>query len=75
MGLDDVLYGTDRSNLLAINLLPPLNRVCATLIQEECVKEIVITKDEQTNIVRLSVQTSGRMRGHIDTKTKGSLFK
>jgi hypothetical protein len=30
MGLDDVLYGTNRSSLLATDPLPSLNRVYAT---------------------------------------------
>lgn len=71
MGLDDVVYGTTRSSLLVTNPLPSLNRVCATLIQEERVKAISRTKEERTEIVGLAVQTGGRARGRRDTKDKG----
>ena len=71
MGLDDVLYGTVRSNLLATDPLPSLNRVYSILIQEERVKAIVRTKEEKTEIVGLAVQTGGGMRGRENTKDKG----
>jgi hypothetical protein len=35
MGLDDTLFGTVRSNLLAQDPLPTLNKIYATLVQEE----------------------------------------
>ncbi|GAU48759.1 hypothetical protein TSUD_281100 [Trifolium subterraneum] len=60
MGLDDVLYGTTRSSLLATDPLPPLNRVYATLVQEERVKAVSRTKEERTKIVGLAVQTDKR---------------
>lgn len=72
MGLDDVVYGTTRSSLLATDPLPSLNRVYATLIQEERVKAISRTKEERTEIVGLTnVQTGGKARGRGDTKDKG----
>ncbi|MCI53062.1 hypothetical protein A2U01_0074308, partial [Trifolium medium] len=63
MGLDDVLYGTVRSNLLAADLLPSLNKMYATLIQEERMKSMARTKEERGEIVGLAVQTGGRARG------------
>ncbi|KAK3017878.1 hypothetical protein RJ639_004174 [Escallonia herrerae] len=46
MGLDETIYGTVRSNLLAQDPLPNLNRVYSTLIQEERVKTIAREKEE-----------------------------
>ncbi|MCI64043.1 hypothetical protein A2U01_0085300, partial [Trifolium medium] len=63
MGLDDVLYGTVRSNLLATDPLPSLNKMYATLIQEERVISMAGTKEERGEIVGLVVQTGGRARG------------
>ncbi|MCI40950.1 hypothetical protein A2U01_0062183, partial [Trifolium medium] len=54
---------TTRSSLLATDPLPPLNRVYATLIQEERVKVIARSKEERTEIVGLVVKTGGRTRG------------
>ena len=71
MGLDDVLYGTVRSNLLATDPLPSLNRVYSILIQEERVKAIVRTKEERIEIVGWAVQTGGGMRERENTKDKG----
>ncbi|KAJ1378331.1 Retrotransposon gag domain [Sesbania bispinosa] len=60
----DVLYGTVRSNLLATDPLPSLNRVYSTFIQEERVKDIVRTKEERIEIVSLAVQTGeGQQQG------------
>jgi hypothetical protein len=73
MGLDDAVYGTNRSSLLATDPLPPLNRVYATLVQEERVKAVSRTKEERTEIVGLAMQTGGRARGRADTKDKGSV--
>ncbi|GAU34891.1 hypothetical protein TSUD_144220 [Trifolium subterraneum] len=70
MGLDDVLYGTTRSSLLATDPLPSLNRVYATLIQEERVKTIARSKEERIEIVGLTVKTGGRMRERGDPKDK-----
>lgn len=73
MGLDDVLYGTVRSNLLATDPLPSLNRIYATLIQEERVKSIARTKEERGEVVGLAVQTAGRARGRGDMKEKNAV--
>lgn len=73
MGLDDVLYGTVRSNLLATNPLPSFNRVYATLIQEKCVKGISRTKEERGEVVGLAVQIGGRTRGRGDAKDKSTV--
>ncbi|KAK3030496.1 hypothetical protein RJ639_038802 [Escallonia herrerae] len=47
MGLDETIYGTVRSNLLAQDPLSNLNRVYSTLIQEERVKTIAREKEER----------------------------
>lgn len=45
MGLDDESYKTTQSNVLATNPLLSLNRVYATMVQEERVR--TITKSEE----------------------------
>ncbi|KAK3019894.1 hypothetical protein RJ639_002943 [Escallonia herrerae] len=50
MGLDETIYGTVRSNLLAQDPLPNLNRVYSTLIQEERVKTIARGKEERATL-------------------------
>lgn len=60
MGLDDVLYGTTRSSLLATDPLPSLNRVYATLVQEERVKAISARKKEQRLLVLLCRPVEGQ---------------
>lgn len=51
MGLDNSMYGIVRSNMLATNPLPSLNRVDSTLIQEERMKAITQAKEEHREIV------------------------
>ena len=51
IGLDDIDYEAVRSNLLASEPLPPLNRVYSTLIQEECAKVIAHAKEEPGEIM------------------------
>jgi hypothetical protein len=70
MGLDDALYGTVRSNLLATDQLPSLNRVYATMVQEERVRTISRGKEEHGEVVGFSVQTHTRGRGLIEIKEK-----
>ena len=71
MGLDDVTYGAVRSNLLATDPLPSLNRVYSTLIQEERVRTITRGREERGEVMGLSVQTAGRgVRGRGDPINK-----
>jgi hypothetical protein len=60
MGLDDAIYGTVRSNLLATDPLPNLNRVYSTMIQEERVTTMTRTTEERREVMSLAVQTNGR---------------
>jgi hypothetical protein len=60
MGLDDTIYGTVRSNLLATDPLPNLNRVYSTMIQEERVRTMTRTTEERREVMSLAVQTNGR---------------
>ncbi|GKE48866.1 retrovirus-related pol polyprotein from transposon TNT 1-94, partial [Tanacetum coccineum] len=46
MRLDETLYGAVRSNLLAQDPLPNLNKIYSTLVQEEHVKTVVSAKEE-----------------------------
>ncbi|PNX75889.1 hypothetical protein L195_g031833, partial [Trifolium pratense] len=71
MGLDDAIYGTVRSNLLATDPLPNLNRVYSTMIQEERVKTMTRTTEERREVMSLAVQTNGRaVKGSWDGKDK-----
>ena len=70
MGLDDVSYGTMHSNMLAANLLPSLNRVYATLMQEEKMKTITRSKEERGVVMGLVVQAGHKSRGQGETKDK-----
>jgi hypothetical protein len=70
MGLDDVIYGTVRSNLLATDPLPKLNRVYATLVQEERVRAISRGKEERAEVVGFSAQVRGRSKGLAAMKDK-----
>lgn len=70
MGLDDVLYGTVRSNLLATDPLPTLNRVYATLVQEERVRTISRGKEERGEVVGFSAQARGRTKGLAESKDR-----
>ncbi|WVZ20882.1 hypothetical protein V8G54_008204 [Vigna mungo] len=54
MGLDDASYATVRSNILAGDPLPSLNRVYATLVQEERVKTINRSKEERGAVMGLA---------------------
>ena len=47
MGLDDASYGTVRSNILASDPLPSLNRVYAMLVQEERVRMMAKSTEER----------------------------
>ena len=55
MGLDEAIYGTVRSNLLATDPLPILNRVYLTMIQEERVRMITRTTEERIEVMSLTV--------------------
>ena len=58
MGLDDDLYGTVRSNIIAQDPLPPLNRVYALVVQEECHKNMMKGRDTRTEEVVFAVHGS-----------------
>ena len=55
MGLDDATYGTVRFNLLATDMLPTLNRVYLTMIQEERVRMITRTTEERREVMSLAI--------------------
>ncbi|GJT64366.1 retrovirus-related pol polyprotein from transposon TNT 1-94 [Tanacetum coccineum] len=68
MGLDETLYGTVRSNLLAQDPLPNLNKIYSTLVQEERVKTLVSTKEERGEVMSFAVNTAPRSYGRGDRK-------
>ena len=57
MGLEGDLYRTVRSNLLATEPLPSLNRVYSTLVQEERVKNMARSKDNHGELMAFAAQT------------------
>jgi len=70
MGLDDVLYGTMRSNLIATDPLPKLDTGYATIVQEERVRAISSGKEQQPKVVGFSAQVRGRSKGLTEMKDK-----
>ncbi|WVZ19084.1 hypothetical protein V8G54_006406 [Vigna mungo] len=71
MGLNDKGYGTTRSNVLVTDPLPSLNRVYATMVQEERVRTITRSKEERGMIVGMAVQTEtkGKLRNEAKEKS------
>ncbi|XP_058750910.1 uncharacterized protein LOC131623932 [Vicia villosa] len=63
MGLDDGLYGTVRSNLLATDPMPSLNKMYSIMVQEERMRSITRGKEERTEVMALAVQASAKMKG------------
>lgn len=62
-----------RSDLLATNPLPSLNRVYSTMIEEERMITITRAKEERGEVMGLAMQTSGRgVRGRGDAKEKAA---
>jgi transposase InsO family protein len=59
MGLEETMYGTVRSNILAQDPLPNLNKVYSILIQEERVKTISRGKDERGEVMAFAVRNRG----------------
>jgi hypothetical protein len=58
MGLDDDLYGTLRSSIIAQDPLPSLNRVYALVVQEERHKNMTKECDARTEAVAFAVHGS-----------------
>nr|GLL42314.1 uncharacterized protein LOC108326303 isoform X6 [Ipomoea trifida] len=56
MGLDEASYGTVRTNMLATEPLPSLNKVYAALIREERVKNATRVAEERGELMGLSVR-------------------
>lgn len=57
MGLDETIYGTVRSNLLAQDLLPTLNRVYSKLVQDKRVKMMARGIDKHRKAMTFIEQT------------------
>ena len=70
MGLDETIYGTVRSNLLAQDPLPNLNRLYSTLIQEERVKIMSRGKEERGEVMSFAMQTDFKSRNRAEGKEK-----
>ena len=70
MGLDDASYGTVRSNILASDPLPSLNRVYAMLVQEERVRMMAKSTEERGLVVGLAMQANYKEKGRGDMVEK-----
>lgn len=68
MGLDETVYGTVRSNLLAQDPLPSLNKIYSTLVQEECVQTMTREKEKRNDVMIFAVQTETRARGKGESR-------
>lgn len=53
MGLDDIVYGCVRSNILSTDPLPPLNRAYSLIVQQERAQTITRGKKDVENQWRL----------------------
>ncbi|XP_021886856.1 uncharacterized protein LOC110806350 isoform X2 [Carica papaya] len=73
MGLDETIYGTVRSNILAQDPLPSLNRVYATLVQEERMKIIARGKEERSDVMAFVVQGTATYCGRSEGKDKNMI--
>ena len=64
MGLDDIIYGTARSNILACDPLPSLNRAYLIMMQEERGRTMARAVDERRDVIVLVAHTPYRGKGH-----------
>ncbi|XP_012847900.1 PREDICTED: uncharacterized protein LOC105967846 [Erythranthe guttata] len=62
MGLDDVMYGTVRSNILSMEPLPNINRAYAMIIQEERHRNIARSNEDRSDAVGFSAQLGSHAR-------------
>nr|GMD79582.1 retrovirus-related Pol polyprotein from transposon TNT 1-94 [Ipomoea batatas] len=63
MGLDEASYGTVRTNMLATEPLPSLNKVYTALIREERVKNATRVAKEHGKVMGLVVQAGNKGKG------------
>ncbi|XP_045811171.1 uncharacterized protein LOC123905559 [Trifolium pratense] len=63
MGLDDDLYGTLRSNIIAQDPLPSLNRVYSLVVQEERHKTMTKGREARNEAVAFAVRGGSSNRG------------
>ncbi|GJY96081.1 retrovirus-related pol polyprotein from transposon TNT 1-94 [Tanacetum coccineum] len=79
IGLDESVYRTARSNILAQDLLPNLNKVYSILIQEERVNTMMRGKGERPELMALATQNRNEAknrsviyRPRVDTTRNGA---
>nr|GLL46085.1 copia protein (gag-int-pol protein) [Ipomoea trifida] len=66
MGLDEITYGTVRSNILAAEPLPSLNKAYGIVIRDEKVKSMARVSEERGEPIGLHVQTGNKFKGKGD---------
>ena len=69
MGLDENVYGTARSNILAQDPLPNMNKVYSIFIQEERVKTMTREKDDRPELMALAMQKQTEVKNKTMTCT------
>lgn len=74
MGLYAPYYGQLRSNILAQDPLPSLNRAYQLVVQDERVRAASAVPDEKLEVVGFAVRTGGRGRGKFERVDKSNLF-
>ncbi|XP_012830557.1 PREDICTED: uncharacterized protein LOC105951653 [Erythranthe guttata] len=62
MGLDDMVYGTVRSNILSMEPLPNMNRAYAMIVQEERHRNIARSKEDRGDAVGFAAQLGPNVR-------------
>lgn len=74
MGLDDSLYESVRSTILAADPMGNLNNIYSTLIREERMRTATKFKDDRPNVMSFAVQTNvSRGRGESRLESKESI--
>nr|GMC49091.1 Retrovirus-related Pol polyprotein from transposon TNT 1-94 [Ipomoea batatas] len=63
MGMDEITYGTVRSNILAAEPLPSLNKAYGIVIRDEKVKSMARVSEERGEPIGLHVQTGNKFKG------------
>lgn len=74
MGLNETIYRTVRSNILAQDHLPSLNKIYSTLVQEECVRIVTRGKEEHNEIMSFAIQSARRFHGRTEGKDRNIIY-
>lgn len=73
MGLDETVYGTTRSNLLAQDPLPSMNKIYSTLVREEGMRTTTQGKENHGDAMAFAVQAGSSSRGRNEGRDKNMI--